>query len=105
MGKQSMKIHDFGLWFYYWADPWFEWSTKIPPKLGFKIFYDGLCIGDQFGCNFDIDSGPTVGPHIIKLRKEFPLETFTNMYRIKIGRLLTLDDFEIIPNPDYLGKQ
>jgi hypothetical protein len=95
-----MKLHHFGLWF---TSDGREWSTKIPPNPGFKIFYDGWCIG-YHSSNYDLDI--CLGrPHIIKLRNEFPVDTSIDMCNIRIGRLLTLDDFEIIPNPDYLGKQ
>ncbi len=97
-----MKIHDFGLWFAFWVGTKFNWSTTITmgPKYGFAIYYDGV----QLGCQDD-DLCLEIyveEPHIIKLKKDFPLDSSG---RYIIDRLLTLDDFEIIENHDYRGNQ
>ncbi len=87
-----MKLHDFGLWFRttdcYRIDDWPEWSTTIPETGGFYIYYDGKLLGCQYP-NFDLVVNRS-HPHILKLKGW-----------CMIGRCLTLDDFEIIPNPDY----
>jgi hypothetical protein len=88
-----VKLQDFGLWFqtyYTWA-----WSVTIP-KTEFRICYDGRILGWQYQ-----DSDLKIledQPHIIKLKNKFAYD-LKKYYRV--GRLLTLDDFEIIENPDY----
>ncbi len=92
-----MRIHDFGLWFnHLYGD---ELSTTIPPKGPFRIYYDGFELGTQLE-DFDlylID----YEPHLINLKLHFPLNRWSGDY--KIGHLLTHEDFEIIPNPNYKG--
>jgi hypothetical protein len=94
-----MKLTDFGLWFDYWEDGELVSWSKQPPstRYEFNINYHGLCLGYQL-----YDYGVTIfdsEPYLIKL----------NTLRIPHGntylfnRLLTLDDFEIIPNPKYKG--
>ncbi len=95
-----MKIHDFGLWFRYWHNRKDHWSTTIYEKSSFQIYYDGEWLGD-YRCNFDLDLYYDE-PHIIKLRNKF-LERSDYNGTYMIGRLLTLDDFEIIENPEYRG--
>ncbi len=86
-----MKITDFGLWFLGSND---SWSTTIPKEDGFHIYYDGVCLGLQYpGFSIEIWEAR---PHIISLKKHFRLFGF--VYRV--GRQLTFDDFEIVPNPD-----
>ena len=93
-----MKIHDFGLWFCDWSsisNP--KWSTTIPHSPGCRIYYDGKLLGLQ-----DIDLNLYISitkSRIIKLRNNFPRHLKENNY--EIGRILTIDDFEIIPNPNY----
>jgi hypothetical protein len=96
-----VKIHDFGLWFGYLKHGGFhpEWSATIPQGEGyFGILYDGVELGYQYS-----DFNLMILDHqqlIMRLKYNFPL--FAGFYRI--GRPLTLDDFEIIPNPDYRGN-
>jgi hypothetical protein len=90
-----MKLHDFGLWF---TPNMREWSTTIPQKRGFDIYYDGMLLGRQhYYYELTIDDDK---PHIIKLKNKF---SNYNRWYCYISRPLTLDDFEIIPNPDYKG--
>jgi hypothetical protein len=81
-----MKITDFGLWFRTFLGK--KWSTSIPMYGDFSIFYDGECLGHWYA----------YGPDLV-----LALDT---RYIIKFGtylpdRFLTLDDFEIVANPDY----
>ncbi len=96
-----MKLHDFGLWFKLWNTPdGDEWSTTIPPKDIFDFYFDGEKIGHNF-----FDNILSIYPetrHIIKLRCEYRLDDIDCRY-MDIGRRITLDDFEIIENPDYKG--
>ncbi len=90
-----MKIHEFGLWF----NPCYSdvWLTTIPSKISFQIFYDGRVLGEYYA------SARALylyihHPHKIHLKSKFsksPNDWFV------IGRDLTLEDFEIILNPDY----
>jgi hypothetical protein len=96
-----MKIHDFGLWFRHCGGK--DWSTTIPQKYGpqgtFEIFYDGRALGiyDERSLYIHVFQ-----PHKIHLKSKFSKGAD---HWFKIGRRLTLDDFEIIPNPDYPGDQ
>ena len=92
-----MKIHDFGLWFRTWWTN--KWSTIIPQTGCFRISYDGKPLGNQFA-DFDLRVYND-GQFIIKLKNEFAVSGDCH----KIGRRLTLDDFEIVPNSDYKGDQ
>ncbi len=87
-----MKITDFGLWF---ALPDAKWSTTIPETGGFAIYYDGKPLGGQY-TNFHLFIS-TVQPLTLNLKNKF---TYHNGYYL-IGRCLTMDDFELIPNPEY----
>ncbi len=93
-----MKIYDFGLWFQS-VDG--RWST-IPRRSESHIYYDGINLGHQYS-NFDL----AVYEHkryLIQLRNQFYSWDFGGGITFKrMGRLLTLDDFEIIENPDYRG--
>ncbi len=99
-----MKITDFGLWFRLWNDNTRirSWSTTIPREVDYWIYYDGVQLGFQdslFDLAFYQDT-----PCIIQLKNSFPKTIQTRRYATYfIGRLLTLDDFEIIPNPNYVG--
>jgi hypothetical protein len=107
-----MKIHEFGLWF--GAEcfkplgylPPQEWFTAIPKDRDFSIWYDGECLGDQlFRLDFILRIYSVRRQHLIKLKGEFPRceERLPYPSRYKIGRCLAIDDFEIVPNPDYRG--
>ena len=97
-----MKLHDFGLWFYYWYNGEKEWSTTIPTRGWFYICYDANCLGyhndDKLLIYDDV-------PYSINLNKDFPLHGEylgrkpCTIYLI--GRFLIMDDFEIVKNPDY----
>jgi hypothetical protein len=92
-----VKITDFGLWFKGEDDEGrFFWSSTIPQARVFYIFYDGIPIGGLR------DHGYLLMPYYhkpykIKIITDCPL--LIDFY--EIGRPLTLEDFEIIPNPDY----
>ncbi len=94
-----MKLTDFGLWFGYSIDEDdnLGWSTAIPQEDFFYILYDGVRLGHQYS-DFELDvyDGKQF---IIKLKNNFKLRGYFH----RIGRRLTLDDFEIIPNPDCRG--
>jgi hypothetical protein len=96
-----VKIHDFGMWFCTWGgninDS--EWSTTIPHNPGYKIHYDGKWLGLQFH-DFSLRIY-TFEPHIIKLKKPF----ISHGHFYDIGQILTLDDFEIVENPNYIGTK
>ena len=95
-----MKMHDFGLWFYsrVECEP-YNWSSTIPQTAGFYIYYDGKFLGFQFhDFSLSIYKGE---PHIIKLKKPFIYDG----YFYDIGHILTLDDFEIVENPNYRGAK
>jgi hypothetical protein len=92
-----VKIHDFGLWFKTWWTH--KWSTIIPETRGFAIYYDGKPLGGQSD-DFDLRVYNDE-QFIIKLKNEFAV---SGSYH-KIGRRLTLDDFEIVPNPNNPGAK
>jgi len=83
-----------GLWFRVGFGRWYK---TVPRKPKFGIYYDGKYLGRQTA-DFDIVIWKE-SPHTIKLKNKF---TNVGMY-YEIGRLLTLDDFEIVQNPDYKG--
>ncbi len=98
-----MKLTDFGLWFGIWRDGSWKWSTTIPPKADFSIYYDGRLLGRQ-------DSRFTLIVRLpdkylgIRMKNPFDYcQLWDGEYQVYIGRLLTLDDFSIELNPDYKG--
>ncbi len=105
--KPKRKNVNEGLWFR--IGGFGRWCKTVPRKPNFGIYYDGKYLGRQTA-DFDIvihrESqahliAPCAAPHTIKLKNKF---TKVGMY-YEIGRLLTLDDFEIVENPDYKGGQ
>ncbi len=93
-----MKLTDFGLWFFNFFNG--EWSTTVPrPRHGgFRIYYDGEVLGDHLS-NFDLELYCD-GPHTIILKSGLPLRKgYIDTYAF--GRPITLEDFEIVKNPDY----
>jgi len=99
-----MKITDFGLWFSLWNDNtciW-SWSATITRAGLYLIYYDGARLGYQDSSFYLTVYQDT--PWIIQLKNSFPKTIHIRRYTTySIGRLLTLDDFEIIANPDYKG--
>ncbi len=100
-----MKIHDFGLWFHYWHNGEKVWSTTIPTNGWFYIYYDANYLGSQDpdDCALTIINDRQ---YIINLKKNFCTDLCIDgagfWYTIySIGRVLTMDDFEIVKNPDY----
>ena len=102
-----MKIHDFGLWFNEMLSD--QWSKTIPQGGRYYIFYDGYKLGYQSGDSIYVYDRfrleiytEDVRPFLIKVKEGFPSASFHwDQITILIGRLLTLDDFTIEPNPDY----
>ena len=94
-----MKMYDFGLWFCGFDC---NWSATIPQETRYGIYYDGIFLGRQY-LDFDlIIKIKSEDPYIIKL--EYPRDFDYSGWeyaQYKIGRLLTLEDLEVIPNPDY----
>ena len=96
-----MKLHDFGLWFETWVAN--EWSKAIPKNhVAFSIWYNGVEIGwqreDGDLCVYSAQ------PYIMQVKDRFTNKAayaFCPTY--SVGLDLTLDDFEIVPNPDYPG--
>jgi hypothetical protein len=92
-----MKLTDFGLWF---QSPGNRWSITIPPRGIFSIWYDGHGLGVQYT---DLSLGVEHDtPYIVRLKHTFPMDRFGN-YRI--DRQITMEDFDIIPNPNYRGAR
>ncbi len=95
-----MKIHDFGLWFLSGQD-YEYWSTTIPQSTArYEFYYDGVYMGCQ-SSNFDL-AVEDDQPHIIRLKCEF---LWPDTYIYVLDRVLTLDDFEIVINPNYEGPK
>jgi hypothetical protein len=94
-----VKLHDFGLWFKGWHAN--VWSATIPrtgdKNFPYDIYYDGEELGWQRS-NLDLCIH-ICRSRIIKLKNNFHRDWMTKDY--KVGRILTIDDFEIIPNPNY----
>ncbi len=95
--KPKRKNVNEGLWFRIGA--FGRWCKTVPRKPKFGIYYGGKYLGRQTA-DFDIVICKEA-PHTIKLKNKF---TNVGMY-YEIGRLLTLDDFEIVQNPDYKGTE
>jgi hypothetical protein len=101
-----MKIYDFGLWFYQVSDYFMgdkgTWFTNIPDYDAFDIYYDGFFLGHQSAaCQLYISK---VVPYKINLKNRFRRVEHTHS-SFNIKRRLTLDDFDIIPNPEYKGDE
>jgi len=96
-----MKLHDFGLWFRTFSrlkDG--DWSTSIPQNSQYRILYDGAWLGTKFIDQAHISENERF---MIKLKNPITrspraIANGISLYRIDT---LTLDDFEIIPNPRY----
>jgi hypothetical protein len=95
-----MKITDFGLWFgFFIKDVWHN-STTIPPTNRFSIYYDGECLGCKWS-DLDLEIYDH-NPHIVKLKN--CRYQRVGLFIYKLERNLYLEDFEIVPNPDYRGN-
>jgi hypothetical protein len=75
----------------------------MPQEAGFYIYYDGMFLGRQWS-DFELYCYSDQ-PLKIQLKKTFPKGWRWKTYFYQIGRTLILDDFEIIPNPDYRGAE
>ena len=94
-----MKLHDFGLWFWEYSGWGYKWSATVPRQGGFYMYYDGELLGVQ-----DNDLNLTVTgdrPYIIRLKNRLVATGSIFTYTLKLDSIITLDDFDIIPNPDY----
>jgi hypothetical protein len=90
-----VKLHDFGLWFFDVGG----WSATVPRQGGFYIFYDGELLGFQYN---DLNLTVTCDrPYIIRLKNRLPAGGSIFTYTLKLDSIITLDDFDIIPNPLY----
>ncbi len=100
-----MKLHDFGLW--YWSDG--RWTTTIPDiEENFSIDYDGNLLGRHWKGVLTLINNPS-SPYKIELKAKF-IEIsntddylYSNYRQYVVHRRLTMEDFEIIPNLDYIG--
>jgi hypothetical protein len=91
-----VKIYDFGLWF----EQGGRWYTTIPQDGWFFIYYDGNLIATQL-LEYALARDRRY-PYIIKLNNNFRRNNFGHDI---IGRPLSLDDFEIVENPEYPGDK
>jgi len=89
-----MKLTDFGLWFKQGG----RWYITIPQDGWFFIHYDGTLIATQL-LEYEL-ARYHMGPYILKLNNNFRQKNFGNDI---IGRPLSLEDFEIVENPNYAG--
>jgi len=95
-----MKIHHFGLWFHHYdkGKGCEEWSTSIPQDdSDFGIYFDGQRLGRFWGCGENKIFIHICYSDTISLTKDFPRVG----KHYKVGHPLSLDDFEIIENPNY----
>jgi len=99
-----VKLHDFGLWFIIRIPHYtYIWSSAIPPESDYWIYYDGMYLGKQYS-DFDLVISDDLSL-IIKLKNKFQRLPSPSRKWYQIGRRLTIDDFEIIENPNYKGKK
>jgi hypothetical protein len=97
-----MRLIDFGLWF--WEYRWdFEWSATVPRQFGYRIYYDGFLLGEHRS-NFDLELCCDWGPYNIILKSKLPLKK-GHIDTYVLDRPITLDDFEIVKNPNYNENQ
>jgi len=94
-----MKLQDFGLWFRYFSEYEFKWSASVPQSGYYDIYYDGqrlVQLWNKFSFLIHDDK-----PHIAKLKIKF-IKSKEGYYLVEKCPI-TLDDFEIMENPDYRG--
>ena len=99
-----MKIHEFGLWFFQDG----EWFTTFPQGqllAVVSVYYDGECLGRQWP-DYELSLFGIFDnlPHIMKLKIKLELKKGCR-HTYLFDRLLTMDDFDIVENPDYRGKK
>jgi len=97
-----MKLHQFGLWFQILGGfQRGQWTTSIPQHQSYQIHYDGNCLGTKFPNVLNIYNDE-IDEFVIKLKNAsaqcHPVIAGMNAYQIDT---LSLNDFEIIPNPNY----
>jgi hypothetical protein len=104
-----MKITDFGLWFEYRNSSThnLEWSS-VPRKGSSSIYiwYNGEWLGrqDQQGKLVTYNTGPHIMALVPRLHSTY-YESTIEAPGYYIGRLISLDDFKIVENPDYRGAE
>jgi hypothetical protein len=90
-----------GLWFAEYGElgdlPIRGWSTTIPEGKFFGIYYDGGNLGLQSKGELHVYTN-SYNKHVMKIIPNIK-QNFFGEYLLH--RSLTLDDFEIIPNPDH----
>ena len=108
-----MKLHDFGLWFGYWDSTSYAWYSAVPHRNAswIDITYDGVAVAVErnVGLKYELIIFQNHhAPYTIMIKCDFSFGDqrlpHTTLI-IDIGRRLTLDDFEIVKNPDYRGDQ
>ncbi len=96
----SKQVDRPGLWFQFYNG---TWSNTFPREPGYGIYYDGTPLGQQ-DRDFDLviyDDRPL----IIKLKSKFQRLESSSDQVYRIGRLLSIDDFEIVDNTNYKKKR
>jgi len=106
-----VKIHDFGLWFGFWeqkSDTIWEWKRLTTIPFGdFNIFYDGYCLG-WVRCYANSRLELTTQNdrlYRILVNESFAMQHHNILTKYFLVRPLTLDDFEIVPNPNNPGAK
>ncbi len=94
----SKQVDRPGLWFRFYNG---AWSSTFPREPGYGIYYDETLLAQQ-----DKDFGLVIWgglPFTIKLRSKFDIwESSSGAYQMhRLGRLLSIDDFEIADNTNY----
>lgn len=92
-----MDITD-GLWFRSWDDI-ATTTREIPVSGNFSVWYNDEFLGAQLS-NMDLIV-EILQPYLMALKKEeyISIEDCQRCYQL--GQRLTIEDFEIIANPDY----
>jgi hypothetical protein len=91
----SKQVDRPGLWFRFYNG---AWSSTFPREPGYGIYYDGIPIAQHdkefWLVIFDEH------PFTIKLKSKFQRLVSTGE-AYSVGRLLSIDDFEIVENRNY----
>jgi hypothetical protein len=101
-----------GLWFKYKNGyNYNKWSISIPQRCNFYIYYNGMRLGwfdhiqhfpyiqNQLVLPFQTES-----PYKINCKRDFEqYATISYSTSYSIGHYLSLDDFEIVENPSFIG--
>jgi hypothetical protein len=87
-----MRLTDFGLWFCYEDFGVKVVSKDLPKVMNFYILFDGKCIASQWN-NYTLNIFD--GDWVLQPRKY----EVRGLKSISVNRPITMDDFDIIPNP------